>query len=77
MPAILTIKNHGSKTEFEFHMGDNPSKRWLGIKPDDVVSVELYGEELQYAITTLGATKVDQSSAIYFGDEAKRIYFNW
>jgi len=79
MAAILTFKlneNVHSK-DFFLNDADKPQFRWPGIKPHNVLCIELSGAELQYAIETLGAANVKKSAAIYFGDEACRIFFNW
>ena len=77
MTAMLNFVGIGNKTEIVFHIGDDPVKKYPGIKHDNVVSIQLHGPELVYAIENLGAANVKQELATYFGDEAKRIYFNW
>ena len=78
MTAIVTFTMGDKPEQFtkEFHMSDRPSLKWLGIKANNVVSVELEGREHEYAMNNLGAAPVRKERAIYFGDEARRIFFN-
>jgi len=77
MTAMLNFAGLGSKTEIVFHIGDDPVKKYPGIKHANIVSIQLHGPELAYAINNLGAADVKQEFVSYFCDEAKRIYFNW
>lgn len=61
----------------EFFVGDKPSSKWKGIKPKNIESIELSGEELAYAKADLGAADVCKNRVLYYGDEACRIFFNW
>lgn len=79
MAARLTFKLNENVHSKDFFLNDarKPHILWPGIKPHNVLSIELNGVELQYAIETLGAANVKKSEATYFGDEACRIFFNW
>lgn len=54
-----------------------PRNKWRGVKPPNVLSVTLSGPELAHAINVLGAAPVNKTEVTYFGDEARRIFFNW
>jgi hypothetical protein len=43
----------------------------------NLVYIELDGAELRFAIEHLGATPMKRAISRYYGDEAKRILFNW
>lgn len=68
------MPKHYSK---DFFVGDKPSNTWKGIKPNNIESIECSGDELEYAKTNLGAADVKKSNVLYYGDEARRIFFNW
>jgi hypothetical protein len=77
MAAYLTINFNGSNKEIIFHIGEKPKEKYQGIKPEHIEEIQLDGDELAHAITNLGAAVVQKRVVTYFGDEAKRIFFNW
>ncbi len=58
-------------------MVKNQYEKYQGIKPEHIEEIQLDGDELTHAITNLGAAVVQKRVVTYFGDEAKRIFFNW
>lgn len=80
MSAFIEVEGIGHSTNtrtLEFHVGDKPKEKYLGIKPTHIVSVQLDCDELQHAQDNLGAAKVNKRVVTYYGDEARRIFFNW
>lgn len=51
---------------------DFPHVTW-----ENLIYVELDGAELRFAIEQLGAIPMKRARSRYYGDEAKRIFFNW
>lgn len=77
MAATITIKHGENFVLKQFTVGSAPRIKFPGIKHDMVISVMLSEYELSYAISVLGAAPVNKDEVIYFGDEARRIFFNW
>ena len=77
MTASINFVMHENEYVKEFSVGDKPSEKYKGIRQDMVRFVQLSGPELQYAISALGAAPVNKEVVYYFGDEARRIFFNW
>jgi hypothetical protein len=77
MAAFLNITYNDNDKEIQFHIGEDLRSRYRGIKPQHVNSIQLDGDELAHAIDNLGAANVKRRVATYFGDEARRIVFNW
>ena len=78
MAALLTISGCDKKLKFE--CGTDPVSKYAQwyISRGNLLEVELSGTELMHAIENLGAAHVIRSGSVrYFGDEAKRIVFNW
>lgn len=77
MSAYLTIDFNNNKKEIIFHIGEKPKEKYQGIKPEHVKEIQLDGDELDHAVNNLGAAPVKKRVVTYFGDEARRIFFNW
>jgi hypothetical protein len=77
MAAFVKLNGRLVRNYFEFHVQDKPLNKLPDINPTDVDSIQLDGHELEYAQTTLGAAQVNKRVVTYFGDEARRILFNW
>lgn len=76
MTAFVTIVNSSTFVK-EIKVGDKPTEKYRGVKPHMVTEIQLDGYELDYAINHLGAAYIKKSTATYYGDEARRIFFNW
>lgn len=75
--VTFTMGDSGYLFTKELWLGTNPSEKWPGIKANKIESIELSGPELEHAISFLGAPNVRRPRVVYFGDEARRIFFNW
>lgn len=74
MVALVRVKG---RFNFELRVHDKLENHPPAILPQDVDIITLDGDELHYAQTELGAAKVNKRVVTYFGDEARRILFNW
>lgn len=78
MAAFVTVILDGKEITRQFHVKDNLGIQYPGVKHDNIVSVQLDGHELSYAIEVLGAHTVQGKRVFtYFGDNAREIFFNW
>lgn len=60
-----------------FLVGDKVLRDLPQVKHNNLISIQLDGDELDHAINNLGAPPVKKHVVTYYGDEAKRIFFNW
>lgn len=69
--------DYGAETFPCIHVGDKVLRDLPQVKPHNLKSIQLDCGELDHAIQNLGAAPVNKRVVTYYGDEAKRIFFNW
>ena len=79
MGLIIHIANEDKsfQKDLSVSLGMNIMNKFRGLRNFNVEFIVLSDAELEYAINTLGAAPVKKPIVSYFGDEAKRIVYNW